>query len=409
MRNHGIWPSKEPDPLKDAMAEAARYALDHLRRHKIVATAVGGAFVYSSVITTKGMSDTAIESGVATPENLLAVALAAIVAALLLGTATIALLGLATVAGKKHRGAVFALAVLLAPFTASISTYSAILGNAGQPTLVFDMRDKARAYANYVERGLADAARALNAAAAIRPLKAAICALADKEGASGVMTGVAGRGSTHAAYFGACKSANSIIDIALETDSRAKERRGTAGLQVKDLTAIADDDDLDVFERLRRFRDKANEVKATVAQSRTEDVARRVRAQMDILEASIASVGLKGGSFGRTQASAIANLKANLAAVKPIVNDLLANPGGPLLQPPADLLYMAAAVWKYRLRVLSQIAIAVAADVMPYWYFFLIFLSKQMTDDKHRSVEARRRALNAARQSKTAKSKRRGK
>lgn len=395
--------------LTEAIAEAAQYVGDHVRRNKLATIAVVGAFVYSSVITAKGMADTAVEAGVASLENMIAVGLGATTSSLLLGTATISLMGLATVAARKHCRSVLALAVLLAPFTAGISTYSAIQGNAGQPALVYDMRDKASGYANYLEHHLADAAGASNTAAALEPLKSSICVLADKEGSSGVLTGAAGKGSVQAAYIGACESTTIIIEIALETAARTDERRDEGGLLVQDMAAIADEHDINVFERQRLFRDASKAVLELIAESRTEDVTRRVRAQLDILEASIASVGIKDGVFGKTQADAIENLKTSLTAVKGIVNDLLAGPDGPHIEPPGDLHFMAAAVWEYRLRVLPQIMIAIAADLMPYWYFGLLFLSKAMADSKSRGVHARRRILEAKKRAQRSKPKRKRK
>ena len=390
-------PSAAEESLQDALLDAARHAADHAQRHKLALFAFTGVFIGTSIFTAIGLFDIAAEAGTANPERMIVASMAAAVAALVLGIANILLLGLATVAVTQYRNALLVLALTLMPFTFGISTYSAALGLAGPPALVFDMRDAARAYGAFVETRLAKAAKALSTADALEPLKASLCTLADQEGSGGVLSGAAGRGGVQAAYLGACESVTTIIDTLRDTAQRTEARRAEALQIVKALKAIADDVSLNVYERQRRFRDTSEELLALVGASDVENVDDRLRAQLDILQASISGIGIQSGAFGQTQTNIINGLKASLGTATQIISGLLDKSDVTGAQVPDDLLFMAAAIQKYKLRVLPQILIAIASDLMPYWFFGLLLVSQAMVGAKNRRVDVRRRNVEAER------------
>ena len=153
-------------------AEAA-----HTGRHMRVVLAMMGAFALSCWLTAKGLFDKTIEAGVASAEGMLTAIMSAAVAATLTGAGTIMLFGVAMQAARHQRVQVMALALCLLPFILGISTYNAVLGNAGPASLVYDMRDAAAAHAVWYEGMSADAAGAQSAEASLLPLEASICSL----------------------------------------------------------------------------------------------------------------------------------------------------------------------------------------------------------------------------------------
>lgn len=334
------------------------------------------ALIFSIWLTAKGLFDKAVEAGVADFEGMLTAAASAIVAATLIGGGTLLLFGAAMSAPRKLRGPIVALAICLMPFTLGISTTYAVLGNAGAPSLIYQMRDKALEYEAHYSASATDSSGAQSAKAALLPLESLICALVDGERESGLLTGSAGSGTVSAAYFSVCESVQTIIETLAETAQRTDERRDLARQILAELVAIPDDTGLSVFERQANFRNKTGALEKLIEESAAEKVADRLRAQLNIIASSIAALGVKGGEFGARQDRAVQNLKTNVELVSGAVEDLLAVDARVSVEPPGPLLPMDAAVLVYWQRNIPQILIAIAVDFMTLWFVGLLMVTR---------------------------------
>lgn len=345
-----------------------------------------GSLGLSSWLTGKGLFDKAIEAGTADTGGMVTALMSAGVAGTAVSTASMLLLGTAVEATHAQRIHVLALAGAMLPFILGISTYNAVLGNAGPPSLVYDMRDRAQAYVEYYHATETDSGRALSAVATLEPLRDSTCYLAEQERQSGILTGSSGRGATSAAYMSACRNIGAIIATLNETVARTAGRGAEAGRLLADLQAIPADTTISVFERQARFRSAAREIAALVASAGTERVSARLGPQLEILEASIAGPGTAGGPLGQRQAAANSSLHDTLGTVRDTVRALVAHGVDTPDGEPAELRDMGAAVLAYGHRNIPQILIAVLTDIMPGWFLALLNVSRATFD-------ARRRAL----------------
>lgn len=330
--------------------------------------------------TTLGLFNAAVEAGVASPSGLGTALMSAMLAAVLIGAANIILFQIAANALKQQRWAVAGLAISLFPFILGISTYNAVLGNAGPPALVYDMRDLADDHATYYELRIADAAGAQSAAVALAPLESSVCTMAAKESSEGLLSGSAGQGGVYAAYTSGCEAVRSIIATLNDTHTRTNARRDKAAEVLSRLRDLPNDANVSVFERRARFRDVVGDLSKLLEASGAENVTQRLRAQLGILHASIASLGVKGGAFGQRQTSVINNLKGSLSKAANIVNTMMLSDQGGAPARPAKLRPMIEAVWAYKLRLAPQIMIAIASDFMLLWLLRSISVSKATLD-----------------------------
>lgn len=378
-------PKRVTSPTKEIRREIHRLeAIQDGRRLKVLlasTTALG----LSSWLTAKGLFDKAVEAGVANAEGIVTAAMSAGVAGTIMSTATMLLVGVAVEASRRQRGHVLALAGAMLPFVLGISTYNAVLGNAGPPSLVYEMRDRAKSYIEYHAETEADAARALSAAATLAPLETTTCYLGEQEGASGVLTGAAGRGTTYAAYSSACRNIGTIIETLNDTATRADERGGAADELLTELLAIPDDTSLSVFERQAAFRDTAREIDALAGEAGAERVSARLGPQLEILEASIAGLGTASGTLGDRQAAANSNLRDTLGTVRNTVQAFVTNETATPSKPGA-LRDMGAAVLAYWHRNIPQILLAVLIDLMPGWFLGLLMVSRGTFEDRRREL-----------------------
>ena len=376
------------DRVKEARKLHGKLLSDHARRHFKVLFVTMIAYALSSWLTTKGLFDKAIEASVASPEGMITAAMSAVVAAVLVGGATMMLFGVATGAFKAQFRQVLLLGVTLLPFILAISTYNAVLGIAGPPSLIYDMRQSAAAHARYFDDASGDAEQAQVAAAALEPQKNSICALAEGEGSSGTLTGSGGKGAVYAAFFSACKSLKTIVHTLLETVERNVQHHAQAALLIDELHAIPRQEDVHVFKRQAEFRDVANELVALADSSGAENLAERLVAQLSILESSVATLDVKAGSFGEKQSSAVAGLNQALVSTSEIITGLVgAGPtdANPKLAPP--LLDMGAAIAAHWRLNISQIALAIAIDLMAVWFLGLLIVSKSTADRQREEYE----------------------
>ncbi len=348
----------------------------HRGRHLIVLLLTLCGFALSSWMTAKGLFDRSIESGTATVPGMVTALMSATVAATLVGGATMLLIGIAMDARKLQRWAVAGLALALTPFTLCISIFYSVLGNAGAPSLVYDMRGKAVEFARYYERSSTDTSGAQSAQAALRPLQASICGLARGEKKSGLLTGSAGAGAVSAAYASSCLSVNVITETLSETVARTQGRRDDASEILANLSAIPKDTNISVFERQSAFRAEAGKLRKLIEESSAEKVAERLRAQLKILHASVAALDVQAGAFGEKQRSAVESLRTSLGLVTDTISDLLDDGETLPVQRPAELLEMGAAVTSYWSRNLPPILLAILVDLIPLWFVGFLLVSR---------------------------------
>ena len=354
-----------------------------------VLLATTSALGLSCWMTAKGLFDKTIEAGLATPEGMGTALMSAGAAGIVMSTATMLGMVVASEAARHQRLAILALAVSLLPFVAGISSYNAVLGNAGPPSLVYDMRDRAEAYVEYYHRTETDAARAQSAAQTLAPIETSTCFLANEELENGILTGSAGPGATSAAYFSACENIGEIIATLDETIARTEDRAAAAEALLAALQAIPNDTALSVFERQAAFRDAARELEALAAGSNAERVSARLGPQLDILEASIAGLGTSGGALGDRQAVANANLHNTLTTVRDTVRELVSADAAAPPEPPGALPHMGAAVTAYWHRNIPQILLAVLTDLIPGWFLGLLLVSRRTQEDRRRALQDR--------------------
>lgn len=352
----------------------------HLRRQWIITLCMLSTFALSSWFTTKGLFDKAIEAGVANMEGMITAAMSAAVAATSLGVATILLMSVAAGALKKQRFAVLLLVLTLIPFTAGISTFNAILGNAGPASLVYDMREAADAYKFYYQSTDLTVSGAQTAKAALEPLEASICALAKGEKTGGAISGSGGKGAVYAAYLSGCTSIHQINETLIDTVARSDKRRGRASQILTDLQNIPNDTSFSVFERQAAFRIKTGDLQTLITASRAENVSKRLTAQLDILQASVATLDVKTGGYGKTQSSAIESLKAALGLVSKTIRKLTET-SSETASPPPRLLEMGEAVVAHWERNIPQILLAILIDGLVLWFAALLMVSRNSLQD----------------------------
>ncbi|GAB5512267.1 MAG: hypothetical protein Rhims3KO_36680 [Hyphomicrobiales bacterium] len=373
-------------PSSEVEAEIRRLEGSQESRKLKVLLATSGALALSIWLTSKGLYEQVIEAGVADAPGMVTAAMTAGVAGSVLSVGTMALLVVAVEATRSQRRNVLLLAGTLLPFTFGISTHYAVLGNAGTPSLVYDMRDRAEEYAAYYKGAEADVAKARSAAATLQPLETTVCLLADQELHHGALTGAAGEGPTHAAYASGCANIGAILDTLNETVARQGKRGEAANAQLAELQAISGDTSMSVFERQARFRDVAGQIRALISESGSERVSARLGPQLAILEASIASLDGAGGNLGARQAAANANLKSTLGTVKKRLEKLVSEEDTTAPEEPPALRNMGSAVLAYWHRNIPQVLLAILTDLMPGWFMALLVVSRS-------TFEARRGEL----------------
>jgi|GEM_PF-2412744 len=374
---------------KHMLKEIAALYAAHQRKYSKVILATLAAFVLSFWLTAKGLFDMAVEVGAADVTGIVTALMASVVAAILVGGGTMLLLAVVMTATRRQFWHIVVLAASLMPFTLGISTFSAVRGTAGPNSLVYDMRSHAIAQAVYYEQATTDTSGAQSAQAALMPLQASICGLAEGEGSNGVLTGSAGRGAVFAAYTSGCASIRTIIQTLADTVARTESRREEAAKILAVLSTIPQDTSLSVFERQSAFRLEVNKLRKLIEETGAENVSDRLTAQLKILQSSVATLGVQNDGFGKKQSGAIQNLKAAIGLVGQTVDELLN--GDPMLrpEPPRELLETGAAVAVYWHRNIPQILLAVLIDLMPVWFTGLLMVSR--TTVRTREEELRKK------------------
>ena len=99
-------------------------------------------------------------------------------------------------------------------------------------------------------------------------------------------------------------------------------------------------------------------------------------AQLDILKASIATLGTEDSAFGQKQAQAVHNLKSSLGLVSDAVSGLLNDGDAHIITPPDELLDSGAAVFVYWKRNIPNILLAIMIDLSSLYFLGLLMVSR---------------------------------
>lgn len=373
--------------------ELAELEAVHARRLPKVNLATLTATGLSVGMTAVGLFNKAIEVGTADAAGMGMAVASAVTGCVLLTTATVSLLRIAMDATRRQAWRVILLAAALMPPLFGISTFYAVLGNAGAPSLVYDMRDRAGAWQRYADAILADAAKAGSAADTLTPIRNSISDIAEKERSGGIVSGSRGGGAVASGYASACINISAILDTLQETAVSTEERRDNVTEAIVALQTIPKDQALDVFARQDAFRAKTAELLKTIGQSKSENVAERLKAQLAIMESSVAAMDVQKGAFGTVQTGAIDGLRHSLEAVSRTVGAFVksdASGGAAVREPSSELPDMGEAVAHYWVRNLPQILLAVLVDLMSFWFCAMLMLSRSIPKARRREFEATR-------------------
>ncbi len=342
----------------------------------------------SSWLTTKGLFDAKIEAHAANTEGMITAAMTAIVAAIMIGGATMLLFGLATHATRAQRGKLIMLTVALIPFVGAISTYNAILATSAEKSIILALRDRTIAWEKYVQASMQDSIHATSAAKSLQLQQVSVCKQAHDEREYGALTGSRGMGQTASLYAGSCEGLNTIIDILHKTVSATETRRDQATAILAEMEAIPRNTAITVFERQQQFKDQDRLMHKLLADVSAERVADTLRSQMQMLEGAVNSVGDTGSAFRRRQHQAIVNLKQSLAASSEIIETLIADDAHDAALPPEQMLSVDEAMARYWRSNLSTIVIAVATDSFPLWLISFLFVARSIVQSKRDALEA---------------------
>lgn len=346
-------------------------------------------FLLSAWLTTKGLFDAKIEAHAANTEGMITAAMTAIVAAIMIGGANMLLFGLATHASRNQRWQVIGLVCCILPFVAAISTYNAILATSAEKSGILALRERVVTLTDYMDASMQDAVNAKAAKDSLLPLQSSLCSLTQGEASGGILTGGAkGKGATFASYFASCRSVSDIITTLEQTVAATETRREQAAAILAKMEEIPRDTSITVFERMHLVKQQDRLLGKLIRNSRSERVADRLAAQLNILENSVASLGVKQGAFGRTQEQAIANLRTTLSSVSGTIETLLASRSETSIKQPEPMPSIEQSIARHWKSSIPTIAIAIATDGFSLWLIAFIFTARSMVREQRDDLEA---------------------
>ena len=349
----------------------------HQRRHVKITLTTLATFASSSWMTAKGIMEKSIEAGIATIDGSVTAVMAALVASTALGTATIQLFNVAMDIDKRQKRHVVTLAATLLPFILCISTFYAILGNAGGASMVYDMRDKAPQWGAYVDNRLADASLSKSIKNIIQPMAKITCEMAHLEATKGVFSGYPGMGKASATLSSACTGLNDITQSLDNSQQGAAAHRAQTAEILQRLYTIPNDTALHVFSRQEAFRQETAALNDILAASGTENIADTVVTRISVVKDSIFSLGGENDSvLGKAQHQAAVNLQRALTSGEEKIAAVIAKAKQTQMDEPKALLESGAAVARYWQRNLPIIALAVMLDLIAMWFLYLLLVSR---------------------------------
>lgn len=359
--------------------EIQKLQLAHEARPIKTKLATIAAAPVSIFATSYGMMQKSIENGISDTIGLGLALATSLAAGTVLATATIQLFNITLDATKRQATKVAALAGTLAVPIVCISTNFAVIGTSGQPSLVYDMEQSAQAWEDYTNYSLNDAEKSYSATATLIPTRDRICGMAENELEHGSVSGIAGRGALSSSMQSLCIDATSIIETLEETALRTEQHRTEALEVASKLSDIPKDETIgDVFERQDVFRSETKRLKEIVGQSVTENVEKRLNAQLTNMESSLAPMNIRQGAFGNVQREGIAALEGSISVMIDTTKDLLRDDAGKSMAQPEKLLDMQQAIIEHWLRNIPQILLALMLDLMPLWFCAMLMVSRNI-------------------------------
>ena len=336
----------------------------------------------SAWMTAMGIMNMGIEAGTATTEGSVTAVMTALAASTTLTVAITGLFNTALNAGRRQKRHIVGLAAVLSVFTAGISTTFSIIGNAGAPSIVYNMRDAAPQWSAYFERSVADAGLAKSARATISPAQEIVCGFAEEERTRGIFSGRRGVGQASVALEGGCTGLRRINETLAETAASAEDMRERGAALLQELQDIPKDSSVHVFERQNRFRKVTSELEAIIADAATENVAKRLNAQLAMIKNSVITGGAdENDAFAQKQAQAAEHLRGALAVAEREIGRLLAQTETAKAQPPEALLSSGAAVMRYAKRNAPLIFLAVMLDFISLYFLWLLLVSRKSAEN----------------------------
>lgn len=369
-----------PDELQSLQAAHDR------RPVKVIIATIAGA-AQSGFMTGKGLIEKSIEVGAANVIGMGTAVCTAIVACALLTTASMSLFGIAMDAAKSQRLKVALLAGALMVPIIGVSTHYAVLGNAGAPSIVYSLQDSAEEWKAYYNAQIADAAKADNTLDIIIPIRDEVCQKAKDEVASGRYSGASGYGQLTQSMDGICLQMTAIAETLAATSVRTEDRDKQAQIIIASLLSIPKDQSIgDVFARQDRFKEQSNALLAIIEDSASENVEKRLIAQLGNLEAVVSSAGVQDGKFGQTQYALIGDLQRKAQRVSSTITTMISDSDTTAIAQPAPLPDMSEAVMLYWQKNIPQILLALLLDLMPLWFCAMLITSREIPQARQKEM-----------------------
>lgn len=341
--------------------------------------------ILAAWLTTKGLYDSTVEAHAASTEGMVTATMTAVVAIIIIGGGTMLLFDLAVEAGRAQRKQVIALAAALLPLILGISTYNAVLATSADRAMVLDMQDKTAAWQRFFDFTAQASPQAQSAKDSLAPLQASLCSLAQNERKHGLLSGSGGTGAVSAAYSSACSSVEAILLTLVQTAERSQSQQDKAAEILDALDAIPQNAAISVFERQKLYKVQDRALRKLLSESGAQGIAEQVKAQLGILQNSVASLGTQDGAFGQKQDQAVANLKESLGLVIKTVDGLLYQ-NKSQITPPEGLLAMDEATFKYLWRNTPRVLIALATDFFALWLLAFLIVAKNTAQSRREQL-----------------------
>lgn len=341
--------------------------------------------ILAAWLTTKGLFDSQIEAHAANTEGMITTTMTAVVAIVVIGGGTMLLFDLAIEAGRAERKQVIGLAAALLPLILGISTYNAVLATSADRAMVIDMQDKTAAWQRFVESTAQASPQAQSAKDSLATLQASLCSLAQNERKHGLLSGSGGTGAVSAAYSSACSSVEAILLTLVQTAERSQSQQDKAAEILDALDAIPQNAAISVFERQKLYKVQDRALRKVLNDTAGQGIAAQVKAQLSILQNSVASLGTQDGAFGHKQDQAVANLKESLGLVIKTVDGLL-HQNESQITPPEGLLAMDEAVFKHLWRNAPRVLIALATDFFVLWLLAFLMVAKNTAQSRREQM-----------------------
>ena len=342
--------------------ELKRIAADHLRRGEWGQWLLCIVLIAGGWLTTDGLITRAQETFTTDFSGILTSILGGLLAAIIIGVCTTILMGIALDATSKEKWSVVWLALFLGLVLLLVSTWSALVGYAGDASVVFAMQDLAQSWSAYADHVLGSGGAAKDASAALVGVTAEICSIASAElNGAAPLTDQPGMGAVSASYFAGCENVTAIKAALDATASDIAAARLEVDPLLASLSATPENISISVFERRGEFNELSGGVRSALSDTSAINLTERLSAQLAILQASVANLGVQDGEFGDRQFQAIESLRQKLQTVAAVVTPL-AQTTAETVPMPGQLGTSSEYVFFYFERNLTPIFLCLAVD-----------------------------------------------